>query len=366
MARVPADAEPQRPRRLLAVSPVAVPGGAEMALVRLLRRLKPERWSVSLAGPGGPAADGLAAVAREAGWRWHELDSGPLRSGPRSAPRALGSWPRARALARQADVVYLNGAVCGRLLPAVRGAHTVLHIHDMVRRVPAMWRSADVVLVPTEAVARRLGGLTSQVVGCPIESDPPPVDAPWRPDGGPVIGFVGRLEPRKGPLDLVRAAPLIRAAAPAARIVVVGGDPYGSDPEYVARVHAEGAGVERYAWVDGAAGLMRHLDVLVLPSHEEPFGTVLAEAMAVGTPVVATRVDGLPEVVPDGVAGLLVRPGDPGALARAVLSVLDRRAELSAGARAAACRFDADRYAQHVQALIDPGLDTACTVEARE
>ena len=60
---------------------------------------------------------------------------------------------------------------------------------------------------------------------------------------------------------------------------------------------------------------MRHLDVLVLPSYEEPFGTVLAEAMAVGTPVVATHVDGLPEVVQDGVTGRLVAPGDPGALA---------------------------------------------------
>ena len=60
---------------------------------------------------------------------------------------------------------------------------------------------------------------------------------------------------------------------------------------------------------------MRHLDVLVLPSHQEPFGTVLAEAMAVGTPVVATRVGGLAEVVQDGVTGRLVAPGDPAALA---------------------------------------------------
>ena len=61
---------------------------------------------------------------------------------------------------------------------------------------------------------------------------------------------------------------------------------------------------------------MRHLDVLVLPSYEEPFGTVLAEAMAVGTPVVATRVDGLPEVVDDGVTGRLVAPGRSGGARR--------------------------------------------------
>ena len=78
---------------------------------------------------------------------------------------------------------------------------------------------------------------------------------------------------------------------------------------------------------------MRHLDVLVVPSREEPFGTVLAEAMAVGTPVVATRVGGLPEVVEDGETGVLVEPGDPAALAAGVLEVLDRRAEMGAAAR---------------------------------
>ena len=91
---------------------------------------------------------------------------------------------------------------------------------------------------------------------------------------------------------------------------------------------------------------MRHLDVLVLPSYEEPFGTVLAEAMAVGTPVVATRVDGLPEVVSDGVTGRLVAPGDPDAIATAVLEVLARASEMGTAAREHARRFDADDYAR--------------------
>ena len=362
MARVLAAAGTRRPRRLLAVSPVAAAGGAEMALVRLLLRLDPDRWSIALASPPGA---GLPEMCSGQGWRWHELDSGPLSAGPRSAARGLASWPRARALSRDADVVYLNGAVCGRLLPAVSSARTILHVHDMVRRVPPMWRSADVVLVPTDAVARRLGGLESHVVGCPIEPDPPRVTAPWPDDGRPRIGFVGRIEPRKGPLDFVRAAPLIRAAAPEARLVMVGGDPYDSDPDYRARVEAQAQGdgvVESYGWINGGAGLMRHLAVLVLPSHREPFGTVLAEAMAVGTPVVATHVDGLPEVVPDGVAGELVDPGQPAALARAVLSVLARRDELGHAAREWARRFDADRYAARVEALLGAGLDTPCRV----
>jgi starch synthase len=99
---------------------------------------------------------------------------------------------------------------------------------------------------------------------------------------------------------------------------------------------------------------MRHFDVLVAPSLQEPFGTVISEAMAVGTPVVATRVGGLAEVVDDGVTGLLVEPGQPDALAAAVLEVLGRRDAMSTAARQAARRFGADAYADRVEALIRP------------
>jgi glycosyltransferase involved in cell wall biosynthesis len=81
---------------------------------------------------------------------------------------------------------------------------------------------------------------------------------------------------------------------------------------------------------------------------------VLSEAMAAGTPVVATRVDGLPEVVQEGVNGMLVEPGDPRALAAAVLQVLARRDEMGAAARTSARRFGADAYADRVEALISP------------
>jgi glycosyltransferase involved in cell wall biosynthesis len=227
----------------------------------------------------------------------------------------------------------------------------VLHVHDLVDRVPRHWRAADVVLADSQAVADRLDGLDAHVVFWPVELDPPDVAPPWPARDGPVVGFVGRIEPRKGPLDLVRAAPAIRAARPDVRIVVMGDDPYRSDPGYARAVH-ESDDVEHHGWVPGAAGLLRHLDVLVAPSREEPFGTVLAEAMAVGTPVVATRVGGLAETVDDGVSGMLVAPGDPAALARGVLAVLDRRAEMGAAARVHARRFGAAAYADRVEALL--------------
>jgi glycosyltransferase involved in cell wall biosynthesis len=97
---------------------------------------------------------------------------------------------------------------------------------------------------------------------------------------------------------------------------------------------------------------MRHLDVLVAPSRQEPFGTVLAEAMAAGTPVVATRVGGLAETVADGETGLLVAPGRPEELAAAVLEVLARREQMGAAARVRAARFGADAYADRVEPIL--------------
>ena len=97
---------------------------------------------------------------------------------------------------------------------------------------------------------------------------------------------------------------------------------------------------------------MRHLDVLVLPAHQDSSGPILAQAMAVGTPVVATRVGGVPELVQDGVTGLLVPPGDPDALAAAVVRVLERRGDMGAAAARRARRFSTPRYVDVVERLI--------------
>jgi glycosyltransferase involved in cell wall biosynthesis len=339
-------------RRLLAVAAVPEPGGAEIGLLRLTRALAERGWDVTVTAP---AEGAVLEAARDAGHRAAVLPVGGLRRG--AGARAILAWPRVRRMAADVDVVYLNGTVSGRLLPALpRGPVSVLHVHDVVDRVPRHWRSADRVLADSGAVAAPLARLRPAVVGCPVDPDPPAVPAPWPPGDGPVVGFVGRIEPRKGPLDLVAATPAIRDGAPGVRVVLVGDARHGADPGYATRVEreAQAAGVERLGWIDGAAGLMRHLAVLVLPSRQEPFGTVLAEAMAVGTPVVATDVGGLAEVVDDGVTGALVPPGDPAALAAAVLRVLRRRDELGAAARDRARRFHVETYADRIEELVVP------------
>src|SRR3954451_416536 len=173
--------------RLLAVCAVNHPGGAEVGLLRLLDR---RDWDVTLATPGdGP----LREAARRRGWKTTTLKLGGLERG--SAAWDLLSRPAPRR--HGADVVYLNGTVAGRLLVALRGRRTVLHVHDMVERVPRAWGSARRERADSRQVAARLGALEAHVVGCPVELAPPRVAAPWSAADGPVVGFVGRLEPRK-------------------------------------------------------------------------------------------------------------------------------------------------------------------------
>ena len=141
--------------KLLAVNAVDVPGEPELRLLDAARRLREHGWETTVSTPGDapPTADGFP---------WLHLDVGGLGQG--EGARAVASWPRALRLAQRFDVVYLNSTVCGRLLPALRGTHSVLHVHVLVDRIPRHWHQADVVLADGEAIAERLTGLPTHVV----------------------------------------------------------------------------------------------------------------------------------------------------------------------------------------------------------
>jgi len=136
-----------------------------------------------------------------------------------------------------------------------------------------------------------------------------------------VVGL-GRLVPVKGFQVLVKALPLIVSAVPSARLLLVGEGPLRED----LLVEAQALGVGDCLKLAGAqsdpAPFLAAADLVVVPSLNEGMGRVLVEAMALGCPVVATRVGGIPAVVADGESGLLVPPDDPPALARAVGELL--------------------------------------------
>ncbi|HEV8585224.1 MAG TPA: glycosyltransferase [Methylomirabilota bacterium] len=149
-------------------------------------------------------------------------------------------------------------------------------------------------------------------------------------DAGPLLLYVGRIAPIKGLDTLLDAVGCLRGAGTPARLAVVGGE--ADEP-----VDGHEADVRRRAAALGLADAVTFVgalpqarlrdwyvaaDVTVLPSYYESFGMVALEAMACGSPVVASRVGGLQSTVRDGLTGLLVPEGDPCALAETIGRVL--------------------------------------------
>lgn len=164
------------------------------------------------------------------------------------------------------------------------------------------------------------------------------------PSGAVAVGFVGRLVTEKGLSDLAEAWHRIAAEIPEAHLLVAG---MGSGE---AELRARLDGVLRVHWLGfrrDVPELVKAFDVLVVPSWCEPFGLVAVEAMAAGTPVVATRAGGLAEVLVDGIHGYFVPPRDPAALAQRVMDLVrdsERRRRMGvAGVARARVHFSIER-----------------------
>lgn len=142
------------------------------------------------------------------------------------------------------------------------------------------------------------------------------------PDGAPLIGVVGRLTAIKDLPTFLSAALEIRARIADARFAVVGdGELRGALEADAARRGLAGA-VHFHGWRHDMTGVYGDLDVVVNTSLNEGTPVALIEAMAAGRPVVATRVGGTPDLLGDGARGVLVPPGEAGAVAAAVCDAL--------------------------------------------
>ncbi|MBI5153752.1 glycosyltransferase [Candidatus Poribacteria bacterium] len=142
----------------------------------------------------------------------------------------------------------------------------------------------------------------------------------WKVEGeGPAIGFIGALVDHKDPLNLVRAAPRILSKLPGARIVFVGeGDLRMKLETKVRELNLLGR-VLFTGWQQDVGPCLSAFDMFVMPSRLEGLCTSLLDAQAVGLPCVACRTGGIPDIIEDGVNGLLVPAEDQRALAEAVI-----------------------------------------------
>lgn len=143
-----------------------------------------------------------------------------------------------------------------------------------------------------------------------------------------LVGTVGRIDVQKAPLDFVRMAAALRARRPGTAFVMIGDGPLEREVRRLAR--ALDVEVILMGHREDSAQLVAGLDVFVITSLYEGLGRALTEALAAARPVVATAVNGVPDLVEHGATGLLVPPAAPEAAARAVGWLLDHPQE-SAG-----------------------------------
>lgn len=290
-----------------------------------------------------------------------------LRTPPGAAAR-LASVPRYlrafRAWLRACEPALLHANTLLTIPEAAAGrgvAPTVLYSHETVpsgvkgaATVGLARCSADLVVAISDASAEglRRGGLRPLVVpnGVPL----PDERHEPRDRDALVVGMLGTVSQRKGSDVFVEAIRRLRTRLPAARYRMIGACVEGPERRWAEQVvrAARAAGVHYVVRREGYAEL-REWDIAVVASRDEPFGLVAAEAMALGLPVVATRTGGLPEVIgPE--AGLLVEPGDPGALASAIVRLArdpQLRARCGRAGRARVeQRFTLERQANAVEA----------------
>lgn len=258
------------------------------------------------------------------------------------------------------SVAYAAWAVGRPVVCHIRYPSTSEEIRWLARRLPTpsalIFNSHGLHQISGRELAAAFPGASQHVIHNALDlSDFLPRSA-HRP-GRALVGAIANFHPVKGLHDFLAMARLLQQRGVDAAYVIVGDDihdsGYGASLRRSADAAALGSNLEFLGHRRDVAEILRRLDVLVVSSHMETFGRSALEAMACSVPVVATRVGGLPEVVDDGVTGVLVPAHAPAALADAVQTLAadaDLRNRMGAAGRVKASRsFGIDDHVTQVQ-----------------
>jgi glycosyltransferase involved in cell wall biosynthesis len=179
------------------------------------------------------------------------------------------------------------------------------------------------------------------------------------------VGMIGHLAPIKGQEDFVRAAAIVCGFRNDVDFVIAGEDKSrgGDNRKSLERLIEEldlNQRIHLIGWVDDVARLLPTFDLFVSPARAEPFGLSIVEAMASGTPVVATMSEGAREIIEDDKTGRLVPIGDVEVLGKAISDLLSdpaQRRRLSANAvRAVRERFSLERMLEATEEIYRQAL----------
>jgi glycosyltransferase involved in cell wall biosynthesis len=365
------------PRRspVLLLGDTLAMGGTERQFTEIARGLASSGWDVRVAclRAEGP----LRARLEEAGLEPWSCGAGSLKS-----PAVVrGIWRLARYIRRhQIGLVHsfdfysnLYGVLAGRL--ARRGI-IIASQRDLGNLRPRaqqrinrmMLRLAHYVLANSEAAAagvRRDGGIRPEhLVVIPNGVDATRFGSLERGSDARrvrVFGTVTNLRPEKGLADLVQAAALLRGRYPDIRLVIWGEGSLRPELEALIGNLGLNQAVQLPGHTHDAEKALSTMDAFILPSLSESCSNSLMEAMAVGLPVIASNTGGNPELVLDGSSGLLVRPGDPADLARAMAHLMDNPAAAAAlgtnAAQRARIKFSLPSMLAGIEAFYESALE---------
>jgi glycosyltransferase involved in cell wall biosynthesis len=353
-------------------------GGAQESYTGLMLRLDRSRYDVrALSLSAGSAVQRLRAL----GIAVDVIDE----TDDELAVRELAAWLRreeidlVHAHMYRAEVLGTRAAVAAATPVIMATVHSsrVRSASD-TELLASLMPSMDRLIVPSDSIASKVRGegregarfaVIPNGVDLSRFATPAPVCGLRSeldiPRGAPLIGVVARLEPEKGHRHIVDAMPAVLRACPDAWLVIVG---EGSEADALLdRVASLGPRVaERIVFTgrrEDVSALTADLTVAVAPSLREAQGISILEAMARRRPVVASDVGGIPEVITHGVDGLLVPPGDPRALADAIVALLAdpalRERIGEAGYRTVAERFSIDAQVKRIEAVYDEELARA-------
>jgi glycosyltransferase involved in cell wall biosynthesis len=384
---------PTRRTRVLFINSALLAGADTWIHFLLLRNLPRERFELHAAGqPGSPAPafDELRSIAgialRPTNFGpslWQRSNLQKLAGIAQAVPAATSLMGLAAYIRRhRIEILHSTDrprdAIACVILAGLTGAKALVHAHVnygdwMSRGVTWALGRADAIVGVSNHTA---GTFTSAgyrpdrvhaVLNAiePSRWNPSLDPAPGRAslgvsDGVPLILSVARLFRGKGHFELLSALPQVKRKYPNVRLAIVGSDyPADSGTTEMLREYARELGIGENVIFTGQrtdiASLLAACDLFSLPSFEEPFGLVFAEAMAMKRPVVALTNGGTSEVVEHGKCGLLSPPGDVDALAANLLRLLDNpalRAQFGENGRSRVeQRFTPQRMASDFAAL---------------
>lgn len=344
----------------------SVPGGVQSHVAGLARALRDAGVEVDVLAPADRPTDEVTALGRSI----PIPDNGSVQRVALSPAAAARTFSLVRGGGY--DVVHLHEpmipftcltALLGSRVPLVGTFHMYASSLRWYRIFGPLCRAGLARLAVRVAVSPAARDYVAEACPGDYRVVPNGVDlddtVAREPTAEPTVVFIGRPEPRKGLPVLLQA---FRRLPPSVRLELVGVSAQEAGVEAGGRVTAHGrlSDEERTA-------VLRRADVLCAPSlGAESFGLVLAEAMAVGVPVVASDIDGYRDLVTPE-SGILVAPGDSGALAGALERMLgddDMRARLAAGARRRALDFAWPRIAGQLLDLYGDAIERSRHVTA--